>query len=182
MRRWLIGLVAAAAAATPTAAALPTGAAAPDFVTTGAVGGKAFRLHLAEQLRKGPVVLYFFPKAFTKGCTLEAHAFSEAAKDFRKAGARVIGMSADDLPTLKRFSVEACRNAFPVATATPGRDQILRRLAEAEAGADRPDVLRDRSQGPDRSSSTRTSSGASMCRRPSRPCGRSSASAGPATS
>ena len=119
MRKWLIGLVLAATAASPTGAALPTGAKAPDFATTGAVGGKAFRLRLADQLRKGPVVLYFFPKAFTKGCTLEAHAFSEAAKDFRKAGARVIGMSADDLPTLKRFSVEACRNAFPVATATP---------------------------------------------------------------
>ena len=119
MRKWLIGLVLAATAASPTGAALPAGTKAPDFVTTGAVGGKAFRLRLADQLRKGPVVLYFFPKAFTKGCTLEAHAFSEAAKDFRKAGARVIGMSADDLPTLKRFSVEACRNAFPVATATP---------------------------------------------------------------
>ena len=119
MRRWLTGLILAVAASTPTSAALPTGAKAPDFVTTGAVGGKAFRLRLADELRKGPVVLYFFPKAFTHGCTLEAHAFSEAAKDFRKSGARVIGMSADDLPTLKRFSVEACRNAFPVATATP---------------------------------------------------------------
>jgi len=65
------------------------------------------------------VVLYFFPKAFTKGCTLEARAFSEANRDFRHAGARVIGMSADDLPTLRKFSVEECRNAFPVATATP---------------------------------------------------------------
>ncbi|NUT00102.1 MAG: peroxiredoxin [Sphingomonas sp.] len=119
MRKWLSGLMIAAAAATPAAAALPTGARAPDFVTTGAVGGKAFRLQLAKQLRKGPVVLYFFPKAFTQGCTLEAHAFSEAEKDFRKSGAQVIGMSSDDLPTLKRFSVEACRNAFPVATATP---------------------------------------------------------------
>jgi peroxiredoxin Q/BCP len=119
MRRLLIGLTIAFSATLPAAAALPTGAKAPDFVTTGAVGGKPFRLHLDQQLRHGPVVLYFFPKAFTKGCTLEAHAFSEASKDFRKAGARVIGLSADDLPTLKRFSVEACRNAFPVATATP---------------------------------------------------------------
>jgi peroxiredoxin Q/BCP len=119
MRKWLIGLVLAAAAATPAAAALPEGTKAPDFTTTGAVGGKAFKLHLADQLKKGPVVLYFFPKAFTQGCTLEAHAFSEATKDFKKAGARVIGMSADDLPTLQKFSVEACRSAFPVATATP---------------------------------------------------------------
>ena len=118
MRKWLIAMIAVLATA-PASAALPAGSRAPDFTTTGALGGKAFRLHLAEQLRRGPVVLYFFPKAFTEGCTREAHAFSEAARDFRKAGARVIGMSADDLPTLKRFSVEACRNAFPVATATP---------------------------------------------------------------
>ena len=100
-------------------AALKEGAKAPDFTTSGALAGKPFKLHLKEQLKHGPVVLYFYPKAFTKGCTLEARAFSEASAEFRKAGARVIGMSADDLPTLKRFSVEECRNAFPVATATP---------------------------------------------------------------
>ena len=119
MRKLLFALL-ALSLSIPAGAALPVGARAPDFVTTGAIAGKPFRLHLRRELRRGPVVLYFFPKAFTKGCTLEAHAFSEAAADFRKAGARVIGMSADDLPTLKRFSVEACRNAFPVATATRG--------------------------------------------------------------
>jgi peroxiredoxin len=98
--------------------ALPTGARAPDFTTTGALAGQPFDLHLAAQLRHGPVVLYFFPRSFTQGCTLEAHAFSEAAADFSAAGARVIGMSADDVPTLTRFSVEGCRNAFPVARAT----------------------------------------------------------------
>ena len=118
--RQLATLIVLAAIATPAAAALPVGSKAPDFVTTGALAGKPFRLHLANELRKGPVVLYFFPKAFTQGCTLEAHTFSDAEKDFRKAGARVIGMSADDLSTLKKFSVEACRNAFPVATATHG--------------------------------------------------------------
>lgn len=119
MRKLLLGLAAAALAALPASAALPVGAKAPDIVTTGAIGGKAFRMHLARELRKGPVVLYFFPKAFTKGCTLEAHAFSEARDEFRKAGAQVIGMSGDDLATLKRFSVEACRSAFPVANASP---------------------------------------------------------------
>ena len=103
--------------ASPVAAALPTGSKAPDFRTMGALGGKPFRLHLAEQLRSGPVVLYFYPKAFTKGCTLEAKAFADAMPQFRAAGVRVIGMSADDLPTLKRFSTEACRNVFPVAIA-----------------------------------------------------------------
>lgn len=99
-------------------AALPSGARAPDFRTMGAIGGKPFRLHLADQLKSGPVVLYFYPKAFTKGCTLEAKAFADAMPEFRKAGARVIGMSADDLPTLRRFSVEHCRSAFPVAVAS----------------------------------------------------------------
>jgi peroxiredoxin len=118
MRKLLTGL-AALSLSFPAYAALPVGAKAPDFTTTGAVGGKPFRLELKDQLKNGPVVLYFFPKAFTSGCTAEAHAFSEAVGDFKKAGARVIGMSADNLETLKKFSVEECRSAFPVATATP---------------------------------------------------------------
>lgn len=118
MRRCL-AFAAVLSLATPVAAALPVGAKAPEIVTTGAVGGKTFHLDLQRELRKGPVVLYFFPKAFTQGCTLEAHAFSEAAAKFHKAGAEVIGMSADPVPVLKQFSVKECRSAFPVATATP---------------------------------------------------------------
>jgi peroxiredoxin Q/BCP len=119
MRKLLIAIVASTLAAAPVGAALKVGTAAPDFTTTGAVGGKEFKLHLAEQLKKGPVVLYFFPKAFTSGCTAEAHAFSESIGDFKKAGAQVIGMSGDDLKTLHDFSTKECRSAFPVATATP---------------------------------------------------------------
>src|SRR3954470_18326986 len=118
MRKFLFFLSAVSFAAVPANAALKVGDKAPDFTTTGAVGGKEFKLHLADQLKKGPVVLYFFPKAFTSGCTAEAHAFSESIGDFKKAGAQVIGMSADNLTTLKDFSVKECRNAFPVATAT----------------------------------------------------------------
>jgi len=103
----------------PLAAALPVGAQAPDFTTLGAVGGKPFKLHLKDQLKHGPLVLYFFPKAFTQGCTLEAKAFADAMPEFRKAGARVVGLSADNLDTLKKFSTEACRSKFPVATASP---------------------------------------------------------------
>ena len=120
MRKLLFAVIASSLALSPATAALKTGAKAPDFTTTGAVGGKPFKIHLAEQLKKGPVVLYFFPKAFTSGCTAEAHAFSEAIADFKKAGAQVIGMSADNIATLKDFSVKECRSAFPVATATPG--------------------------------------------------------------
>ena len=119
MRKLLTALTAAIIIAAPASAALKVGDKAPDFSTTGAVGGKEFKIHLAEQLRKGPVVLYFFPKAFTSGCTAEAHAFSQSIGDFKKAGAQVIGMSADDLKTLHDFSTKECRSAFPVATATP---------------------------------------------------------------
>ncbi len=77
MRKLLFGLTIALIAGSPAQAALKAGAKAPDFTTMGAVGGKPFRVELARQLKKGPVVLYFFPKAFTSGCTAEAHAFSE---------------------------------------------------------------------------------------------------------
>lgn len=119
MRKLLFALAAGSLLASPALAALKVGDKAPDFSTTGAVGGKDFKLHLAEQLKKGPVVLYFFPKAFTSGCTAEAHAFSASIDDFKKAGAQVIGMSADNLKTLHDFSTKECRSAFPVATATP---------------------------------------------------------------
>ena len=119
MRKFLFAIAAASLAATPATAALKVGEKAPDFTTTGAVGGKEFKLHLAEQLKKGPVVLYFFPKAFTSGCTAEAHAFSESIDSFKKAGAQVVGMSADNLATLHDFSTKECRSAFPVATASP---------------------------------------------------------------
>lgn len=100
-------------------AALPVGAKAPAFVTQGAKGGKELTFDLKRALKRGPVVLYFYPKAFTQGCTLEAHAFAEATDDFAKLHATVIGMSADDLPTLKKFSTEECRDKFAVGIATP---------------------------------------------------------------
>lgn len=119
MNKLLFAFAAMSIMATPATAALKVGDKAPDFTTTGAVGGKEFKLHLADQLKKGPVVLYFFPKAFTSGCTAEAHAFSTSISDFKKAGAQVVGMSGDDLKTLHDFSTRECRSAFPVATASP---------------------------------------------------------------
>lgn len=104
--------------ASPASAQLAEGAKAPDFKTMGAMGGEIFRLHLSEQLKHGPVVLYFFPKAFTKGCTFESKAFADAMPEFRKAGARVVGLSTDDLDTLSRFSTEECRSIVPMARAT----------------------------------------------------------------
>jgi thioredoxin-dependent peroxiredoxin len=103
----------------PALAELPTGARAPDFAAQGALAGKPFSFKLHQALKKGPVVLYFYPKAFTQGCTLEAHAFAEATTQFKAAGATVIGMSNDDVATLQKFSTEGCRDKFAVASASP---------------------------------------------------------------
>ncbi|WP_068077505.1 peroxiredoxin [Novosphingobium lentum] len=119
-RRTLSLALAALALLVPTAsqAELAQGAHAPDFAARGALGGKVFSFNLAQALKQGPVVLYFFPKAFTPGCTLEAHAFAEAIDQFKAAGATVVGMSTDDLPALQRFSSLECRDKFPVVGAS----------------------------------------------------------------
>jgi peroxiredoxin len=102
-------------AAIPAHAALAVGAAAPDFTAKASLGGKEFDFSLAEALKKGPVVLYFYPAAFTKGCTIEAHEFAEATDKFAALGATVIGVSHDDIATLDKFSVSECRSKFAVA-------------------------------------------------------------------
>ena len=128
-------LIAAFALTLPTLshAALAVGTPAPDFTTQGAKGGKTFSFNLKTALKKGPVVLYFFPAAFTPGCTVEAHQFAEAADDFTKAGATLIGVAADPIEKLAKFSVEECRSKFPVAVATPamisGYDVVLPQLS-----------------------------------------------------
>ncbi len=107
------------ALAAPVAAALPVGATAPDFSTQAALAGKPFPFALSTALKKGPVVLYFFPKVFTSGCTMEAHNFAEATADFNKLGATVLGVSADSIAELAKFSTLECRDKFAVAVATP---------------------------------------------------------------
>lgn len=105
----------------PAEAALSVGAAAPDFSAEAALGGNSFVFSLDEALKKGPVVLYFYPAAFTKGCTLEAHDFAEATPEFAALGASVIGVSHDDIATLKKFSVSECRSKFAVAADPDGK-------------------------------------------------------------
>jgi peroxiredoxin len=108
-----------ASAATPALAALAVGAKAPDFTTQAALNGKEFGFGLKKALKKGPVVVYFFPAAFTSGCTAEAHAFAEAAADFRKNGATLIGLTAGNAERIKEFTKVECRDKFPVGLATP---------------------------------------------------------------
>jgi peroxiredoxin Q/BCP len=121
MPRRLLAALALGLICTASQAALSVGAPAPDFSADAAVGGQPFKFKLADALKQGPVVLYFYPKAFTSGCTVEAHQFAEATDKFKAAGATVIGMSNDDIETLKKFSVEACRNKFAVAADAGGK-------------------------------------------------------------
>lgn len=115
MKRLLSTALLLGALAAPAFAALKPGDKAPDFTAQATLGGHEFTFSLADALKKGPVVLYFFPKAFTTGCTAEAHQFAEAAAQFTAAGATLIGMSSDDIGTLHKFSTQECSSKFPVA-------------------------------------------------------------------
>src|SRR5437016_5097576 len=120
MRCFLASVLAAALIAVPAYAALPNGAKAPDFTTEASLAGKTFKFSLTDALKKGPVVLYFYPAAFTPGCTVEAHEFAEATDKFKALGATVIGVSHDPIEKLNKFSVSECRNKFAVASDADG--------------------------------------------------------------
>jgi peroxiredoxin len=115
MRKFILAAVLSMAATVPARAALPDGAQAPAFTARGALAGKARTFSLKEALKKGPVVLYFFPAAFTKGCTLEAHDFAEATAEFKKLGATVVGITAGNIDRVAEFSSQECRDKFLVA-------------------------------------------------------------------
>jgi thioredoxin-dependent peroxiredoxin len=115
MKRLALAALATAVLAFRADAALKPGDAAPDFVAQASLGGKGFTFSLAQALKQGPVVLYFYPAAFTTGCTIEAHEFAEAIDTYAALGASVIGVSSDNIATLNKFSVSECRSKFPVA-------------------------------------------------------------------
>jgi peroxiredoxin len=102
--------------ASPAWAALDIGEKAPDFTVPAALAGKQYSYSLVESLAKGPVVLYFFPAAFSVGCSAEAHEFAEAIGKYEALGASVIGVSTDDIETQTKFSMQACQGKFPVAS------------------------------------------------------------------
>jgi peroxiredoxin Q/BCP len=115
------GAIGAAVLATPALAELKAGAKAPDFTAPAYLGGQPFTYKLADALKKGPVVVYFFPAAHTAGCNIEAHLFSDAIDQFKAAHATVIGVTAGNVDQLADFSKETehCGGKFPVA-ADPG--------------------------------------------------------------
>lgn len=111
---WLAAGLLGIGAISTAQAELKVGDKAPDIAIPASLAGKDYAYTLAGALKKGPAVVYFYPKAFTKGCTVEAHLFAKAMPEFDAAGASVIGISSDDLPTLHKFSLTECGGKFPV--------------------------------------------------------------------
>ncbi|OOG58408.1 peroxiredoxin [Rhodanobacter sp. B05] len=113
-----LGALIALASATPAVAALGPGATAPTFTAQASQAGKEFTFSLADALKKGPVVVYFYPSAYTGGCDLEAHTFAVNRDKFDAAGATIIGVSADSIERLDAFSADPkyCAGKFPVAS------------------------------------------------------------------
>lgn len=123
MQRKLLGLLLAVAVAIPAWAALKSGEMAPDFTAQASLAGKAFNYSLADALKKGPVVVYFYPSAFTEGCNVEAHTFSERRGEFDAAGATIIGVSLDSIDRLNDFSADPkyCAGRIAVASDADGK-------------------------------------------------------------
>ena len=121
MNRLVLSALFASALVLPAHATMKEGDTAPDFTLQASQAGKEFTFHLADALKNGPVVVYFYPKAFTKGCSIEAHDFAQAMDRFHTLGATVIGVSHDDIGTLDKFSVQVCQNKFPVAADSDGK-------------------------------------------------------------
>ena len=118
MKKLILAGLLAAACATPAFAAMTAGEAAPDFTLKGSLAGKDFTFNLKSALAKGPVVVYFFPSAYTAGCDAQAHAFAEESAKFAAAGASIIGVSADSVERLHVFSADPafCAGKFPIAS------------------------------------------------------------------
>jgi peroxiredoxin len=121
MRHFVLG-VATCIFSFPALAALEPGAIAPDFKAKAAIAGKEFTFSLEEALQSGPVVVYFYPAAFTGGCNIQAHTFATNIGKFSMAGASIIGVSLDKISTLKKFSAdpEYCGGKVPVASDPDG--------------------------------------------------------------
>jgi thioredoxin-dependent peroxiredoxin len=118
MKNTHVGLVLAAVLSLPVLAALKPPDAAPDFSARASLAGKEFGFSLQDALKKGPVVVYFYPSAYTQGCDIEAHTFAQEKDKFDGAGATIIGVSADSITRLNQFSAdpEYCAGKFPVAS------------------------------------------------------------------
>jgi thioredoxin-dependent peroxiredoxin len=118
MKRLLFGTLLMSVMALPAIAGLQEGASAPEFTAQASLAGKTFTFSLKKALSKGPVVVYFYPSAYTGGCDLEAHTFAQESEKFRAAGATIIGVSLDSIQRLNDFSADPkyCAGKFPTAS------------------------------------------------------------------
>ncbi|HEX4065571.1 MAG TPA: peroxiredoxin [Acidobacteriaceae bacterium] len=141
-KKLFLGLAISAAISIPAFAALQTGDRAPNFSARASLAGKPFDFSLRAALAKGPVVVYFYPSAYTGGCDLEAHTFAQDKDKFDAAGATIIGVSADSLERLDQFSADPsyCAGKFPVASDPDGRIAGLYGLTVAAGKAGLKDV------------------------------------------
>jgi thioredoxin-dependent peroxiredoxin len=142
MKKSILGLALSLLISLPVLAALKVGEKAPDFSARGSLAGKEFSFSLQKALKKGPVVVYFFPSAYTKGCDLEAHTFSEEKDKFDAAGASIIGVSADSIARLDQFSADPayCAGKFPVASDADKKIAASYNLATAAVKPGQKDV------------------------------------------
>ena len=122
MKRLLLSCLISTAICLPALAALKDGDKAPDFTAQASLAGKEFKFSLKESLKKGPVVVYFYPSAYTQGCNVQAHTFSVNQEKFAAAGASVVGVSLDSIQRLNQFSADPdyCAGKFPVASDADG--------------------------------------------------------------
>ena len=122
MKRFLLAGLLSGAVALPAAAALKPGDSAPDFTAPASLDGKTFTFSLKQALQKGPVVVYFYPSAFTGGCNIQAHTFAVNYDKFAAAGASIIGVSLDSIARLNDFSADPqyCAGKIPVASDVNG--------------------------------------------------------------
>jgi peroxiredoxin len=122
MKRLLLGLLIPSLAALPAFAALKSGDMAPVFTAPATLAGKPFTFSLKDSLKKGPVVVYFYPSAYTGGCNIQAHTFAVNADKFAAAGATIIGVSLDSIDRLVKFSADPayCAGKFPTASDASG--------------------------------------------------------------
>ncbi len=123
MNRPMLAVLVATAVTLPAYAALKQGEAAPDFSAQASLAGKTFPFSLADARRRGPVVVYFYPAAFTEGCNVQAHEFAVKMEEFQAAGATVIGVSLDNINRLNAFSADPkyCAGKVPVASDADGK-------------------------------------------------------------
>jgi len=142
MKTLVLGLALSVLVTLPLLAALKVGDKAPDFSARASLAGKEFTFSLPDALKKGPVVVYFYPSAYTKGCDLEAHTFATMKDQFDAAGATIIGVSADSIARLDQFSADPdyCAGKFPVSSDANGEIAASYNLTKTAVKAGQADV------------------------------------------